>query len=1078
MRSPILFFPRTAFVFSLCLSLAGLLGAAEPASVRQTISLNGTWQFQRESAQKTARTNSPAPAPEPWKRVTVPSSFQEHEGTNFHGIGWYRRSIEPLPVPPGKRVLLQFQAAATEAEVWWNGQRLGAHLGGWTPFRFDITELLRQAPAGQKQELRVRLDEKVGHNTQGFLPIIAPHFGGLWQDVSLLIVPETYVEDLQVLAVGAPARQELRVALPLAGTAPEAVTNVSLRWRLRGEAQWQELSPVLTRSGHTLQLRAPTPQARHWSPAAPNLYEVAVTLPGPGADSWRTRAAFRSLEAFGPQLRLNGQPLNVRGLLNWGYSAPLVQPNPGEAVWRQELELARARGFNLMKFCLWVPPQRYLELADELGMLTWMEYPTWHPNLTQKHLAELRREFGEFFLYDRNHPSVVLRSLTCETGPSAELPVLQSLYNTAHDMIPGALVEDDSSWIGWNRVHDFYDDHPYGNNHTWVPTLTGFNDYILAHGLKPLVLGETTSADTWIDREALLQRLGSKRPWWAPNILDDTVRWTERMRAQAGPGGLDQLRADSLRYGMLMRKYQIEAFRREIPFGGYDITVIRDFTTCSMGLIDYLGQPKWTEADWAWHRDTICLLKTEADRRSFSSGAALRAQILLSHFGLQAIREGRLQVTLEPWDGNGASPALGTPLQRQELKAIQQNPGTLAQLLDLNWTAPQVSAPTHLRLRAVLQSPQGEWRNEWPIWVVPATAPEVFGQVQVHRSVAPGLAQELFPGSRPFDANTQTVAVAAHFDPELVRFLEAGGRVLFLPDGQRHSFALNAHWFLRGAPYIPEHRLSRQVPRDLLLELQHFDLAAEVIPNLPHLEAMDPLLLLWDTHDVKAIKTHGVVFETGAAQGRLLVSALRHSGTNNAAGHWLLGVLLEHLRTSAPPRHALGPDVWAYLKDRLQAEQTNLVERTWSFHPDRKDEGLSRGWQLPGLANETDWKPIRIGAYWESQGYADLDGWAWYRLWVEIPERWQGREVFLSFEGVDDMYELYLNGELAGKGGDLATRKDTLGEKKSYPITRLVKPGQKALIAVRVHDWYGAGGIYRPITLGTQAFNPELDLLK
>jgi beta-galactosidase/beta-glucuronidase len=112
------------------------------------------------------------------------------------------------------------------------------------------------------------------------------------------------------------------------------------------------------------------------------------------------------------------------------------------------------------------------------------------------------------------------------------------------------------------------------------------------------------------------------------------------------------------------------------------------------------------------------------------------------------------------------------------------------------------------------------------------------------------------------------------------------------------------------------------------------------------------------------------------------------------------------------------------------------------------------------------------------QGYPELDGWAWYRLWVDIPGSWQTRDVYLSFEGVDDMYELYINGQLAGKGGDLATRKDALNEKKSHKITRLVKPGSRALIAVRVYDWYGYGGIFRPVTLGTLPFNPELDLLK
>ena len=129
---------------------------------------------------------------------------------------------------------MQFQAAATEAEVWCDGQKLGTHLGGWTSFRFDITALLKRRSSGP-HEIRVRLDEKVGHNTQGFLPIIEPHFGGLWQGVSLLIVPDTYFDDLRLMASGDAKSHELRVEVPLAGKAPSklalTVAMGSLTWR-------------------------------------------------------------------------------------------------------------------------------------------------------------------------------------------------------------------------------------------------------------------------------------------------------------------------------------------------------------------------------------------------------------------------------------------------------------------------------------------------------------------------------------------------------------------------------------------------------------------------------------------------------------------------------------------------------------------------------------------------------------------------------------------------------------------------------------------------------------------------------
>lgn len=1028
---------------------------------REEFSLNGKWWFQREGAKESE-----------WKEVAVPSSFQTHEGVDFHGVGYYRRDFDFPPPAPGKRVLLEFSGAATEAEVWCDGVRLGSHLGAWTPFRFDITAQLK---AGSKaHQLRVRLDEKVGHNTQGFLPIIEPHFGGLWQGVSLLVVPDHYVNDLEVMAVGDWRTKELRLEFPLVGSETERGNQeLRVRSRLRGQQDWTELTPVTQVADGKLFIRCLMPEARAWTPAEPNLYEVEIALGGKNGDRIQTRTAFRRMEAVGPQFRLNGQVVNIRGLLNWGYSPPMLEPNPGEAAWRQELEFARERGFNLMKFCLWIPPRRYLELADEMGMMTWMEYPTWHPNFTEKYREPLLREFQEFFLYDRNHPSVVLRSLTCETGPSADLKILKNLYDKAHEMIPGALVEDDSSWIGWNRIHDFYDDHPYGNNHTWVATLTGFNDYILAHGLKPLVLGETTSADTWVDRDALLARLGTDRPWWAPQPLDAMAAWTARMRELAGPDGLENLLPDSLHYGLLMRKYQIEAFRREVPYGGYVISVIRDVPNASMGLLDYLGRPKWSAEEWAWHRDTICLLKTEDDRRSFFSGEQIKGKLLLSHFGAERLENGQLEVTLEE---EGAQPRV---VERLEKKEIDQNVGTLAELATVSWPAPQLTQPGHLTIRAVVRSGGRQWQNEWPIWAVPKPETGGLTGVELHSSVATDLAADLFPGCPRFVGKAQgQVVVASRMDDVLASFLESGGRVLFLPDGQRYSFPLKAHWFLRGAPYIPSHPVNKVVPRDLLVELQHFDLASDVVPNLAQLEACDPILLLWDTHDSKTVQTHGLVFETRVGKGRLLVSALRHNGAGNAAGSWLLSELIEHLRSGEPPKHTLPDKVWEYQKARLHAEQTNLVSCVWQFRPDPKDIGLQEGWQTPSVEAGTEWKEIRIGAWWESQGYPALDGWAWYRLWVDIPQRWEGKNVLLSFEGVDDIYELYVNGKLAGKGGDLATRKDALSEKKSHDISALVKPGQRALIAVRVYDWYGAGGIFRPVTLGTLPFDDTLDWLK
>jgi beta-galactosidase len=144
------------------------------------ILIDARWTFHREGA-----------AAGQWRPVTVPSSVQDYEGNDFHGVGTYRVRTPKIVLGPHQRLLLEFDAVATQATVRWDGKTVAEHLGGWTPFRADLTELARGGGEGTEHEIEVRVDEQVGHNTQGFLPIIQPHFGGIWQGVKLLVVPSS-----------------------------------------------------------------------------------------------------------------------------------------------------------------------------------------------------------------------------------------------------------------------------------------------------------------------------------------------------------------------------------------------------------------------------------------------------------------------------------------------------------------------------------------------------------------------------------------------------------------------------------------------------------------------------------------------------------------------------------------------------------------------------------------------------------------------------------------------------------------------------------------------------------------------
>src|SRR5262249_51227216 len=157
----------------------------------------------------------------------------------------------------------------------------------------------------------------------------------------------------------------------------------------------------------------------------------------------------------------------------------------------------------------------------------------------------------------------------------------------------------------------------------------------------------------------------------------------------------------------------------------------------------------------------------------------------------------------------------------------------------------------------------------------------------------------------------------------------------------------------------------------------------------------------------------GLVYETRVGKGRLLVSALKHDGPTNAVGRYLLDEFIKHLATGPEPRHALSDATRAQLRRSVEGGKIDLVGQPWRFKPDPNEEGLKLGWHRPDFKPDESWKPIRIDLHWEKQGYPLLDGWAWYRLEIPLPAEWTGKDVYVTFEGVDDEYELFVNGQKA-----------------------------------------------------------------
>ena len=192
---------------------------------------------------------------------------------------------------------------------------------------------------------------------------------------------------------------------------------------------------------------------------------------------------------------------------------------------------------------------------------------------------------------------------------------------------------------------------------------------------------------------------------------------------------------------------------------------------------------------------------------------------------------------------------------------------------------------------------------------------------------------------------------------------------------------------------------------------------------------------------------------------------------------WLLKEFINHLAKQELAETEKSQSNYKRLMTELSRKELPLHTRDWRFQPDPEVVGEQEEWFVSDF-DDSKWSAIKCDRHWESQGYPALDHWAWYRLQVEFDQDWQSEELYLNFTGVDDHYRLWVNGQFVGQDGNIATKETAFENRKSYNITKLVRPGEPLQIAIAVYDWYGAGGIFRPVTISTTPLSDDRPWLK
>src|SRR5205085_5499644 len=173
----------------------------------------------------------------------------------------------------------------------------------------------------------------------------------------------------------------------------------------------------------------------------PALYTATLSvLRGEMVLAQATRSiGWRDVVSVNGRAQIDGRPLHLRGVLDWGWHPEIIRPAPDRMQLMRQFEKARSLGFNLIKLCLFVPDETTFQAADEAGVFLWLEMPLWLPHLTPALRALALAEYAAVFRRIHHHPSIVVLSLGCELNAEADREFLRALSALARAYVPNTL---------------------------------------------------------------------------------------------------------------------------------------------------------------------------------------------------------------------------------------------------------------------------------------------------------------------------------------------------------------------------------------------------------------------------------------------------------------------------------------------------------------------------------------------------------------------------------------------------------------------------------------------------------------
>lgn len=447
---------------------APFLSIAQSKTNDNELSLNGVWDiiFDDENkgvSEKWVLNENFENHPDK-EEIAVPSCWEQIK-QDYEGVGIYRTTFTTPEGWDDKVVELHFEAVNYKSEFWINDQVVGFHEGGYTPFSFRIDKLLK---AGEENVLIVRVispiiltDKYIDGLGRQEVPMWRGALnGGIWQDVTLKAKGTSGIKDVFIEPRISDNTASFNIELEnvkAQSTTAKAVVTITNKEGEKVASKEEEITVLPGRNN--LKWDFNIKDAIYWDVENPYLYKANVTLIEGDeiSDSWSHRFGMREFTVKDNQFYLNNKPLYLKAAFFEGlYPVGLAYPDSKEMAIK-EIKLAKEAGFNMIRPWRKPAPKMWLDLCDEMGVLTvgslaveCMHRPISTPRLP----FVVENELRQTILSNRNRTCIVQWELFNEINRPILAQMLNSMSVLARELDPTRMILDESG--GWGEGANIY----------------------------------------------------------------------------------------------------------------------------------------------------------------------------------------------------------------------------------------------------------------------------------------------------------------------------------------------------------------------------------------------------------------------------------------------------------------------------------------------------------------------------------------------------------------------------------------------------------------------------------------------